>query len=376
MAAVSNGTDGARNSEAENRQETVDKGQIKDWPAWWTIAALIAFSVVVLMVYSIKVTTETSSYVVFAVELAIGAAALVGGLFFGFLFGIPRTTQASAVIDGAANAPSHIDYRPSNNLEQVSDWLTKILLGAGLVQFEELRAHLAATGQSIENAIGGAATGAVTQVTVVAFSVLGFLSGFLWTRVYYSAIQAGADQGILKLIAAQERTEKKVAAVLDSVGESQLALPPGAKISPAPVAGEAEETIADAPGDELAAKLRNFQTTPVEWHSDPVREIFGAERPAADGLVLRGEVDAVTEKSVVITLRVAAPASRPLAGPVLFLLHPTFHQRLRKVTPRRNVASVTIYPEGWFHVAAIVDRTVLVLDLRNVPGVPDWFRKN
>jgi hypothetical protein len=79
---------------------------------------------------------------------------------------------------------------------------------------------------------------------------------------------------------------------------------------------------------------------------------------------------------VVITLRVAAPESRPLAAPVLFLLHPTFHQRLRKVTPRRNVAGVTIYPEGWFHVAAIVDRTVLVLDLRNVPGVPDWFRKN
>lgn len=358
-------------AEAPERPTDDEKPPIKDRPAWLTIAGLIVATLLVLAIYSVTLNSTTSAYVVFAIELAIGVAALVGGLFLGFLFGIPRTPQPAAT-DGAPTA--RLDYTPSNNLEQVSDWLTKILLGAGLVQLEELREYLAGMGQSIENAVGGAATGAITQLTIVVFSVLGFLSGFLWTRVYYGAIQYGVDLTIWRSMAeSQRRTEQKVAAVLDSVGESHLALeakPPTSVVQDAE-ALTAPATVGDA---GLDAKVQEFLAKPVEWHSNPVHDVFGEERPRADGFVLSGHVDAITQKSVVMTLRVEAIEGAQLTGEVMFLLHSTFRQRLRKVMPRRNVASVTIYPEGWFHVAAIIGRTVLVLDLRNVPGVPDWFK--
>lgn len=76
-----------------------------------------------------------------------GASALVGGIL-GFLFAVPRSRQAQAaapvaprVATGDENGPPHrrlSDYAANTNLEQISDWLTKILVGAGLVELGEV----------------------------------------------------------------------------------------------------------------------------------------------------------------------------------------------------------------------------------------------
>jgi hypothetical protein len=62
------------------------------------------------------------------VALAAGAA---GGLV-GFLFGIPvRWTQERAEAEGSG---TELPYRGNTSLEQISDWLVKILVGVGLAQ--------------------------------------------------------------------------------------------------------------------------------------------------------------------------------------------------------------------------------------------------
>src|SRR6185503_13654313 len=55
------------------------------------------------------------------------APAAVGALL-GFVFGIPKTLQSNAppAADGKAA------YQVNTNLEQISDWLTKMLVGVGL----------------------------------------------------------------------------------------------------------------------------------------------------------------------------------------------------------------------------------------------------
>ena len=64
----------------------------------------------------------------FATALFIGSSSfLIGGLV-GFLFGIPRAVQGSTAPTGAAQ------YQANTNLEQVSDWLTKIIVGVSLVE--------------------------------------------------------------------------------------------------------------------------------------------------------------------------------------------------------------------------------------------------
>ena len=61
-----------------------------------------------------------------------------------------------------------------------------------------------------------------------------------------------------------------------------------------------------------------------------------------------------------------------------FLLHPTFHARVRTIPVEGDDrADLEIYCTGWFTVGAILDQgeTFLEYDLRKVPGVPDWFKR-
>src|SRR6267378_5479414 len=71
------------------------------------------------------------------------------GCLVGFLFGIPRTLQSDSLAPtnvsggGKSNAQTS-GYRQAvnTNLEQISDWLTKILVGVGLTQLQQIPTKL------------------------------------------------------------------------------------------------------------------------------------------------------------------------------------------------------------------------------------------
>jgi hypothetical protein len=76
---------------------------------------------------------------VLAVALLVAGAAFLGGALLGFLFGIPRSLAVEATPAGTTAEPVEAGqraalYRSNTNLEQISDWLTKILVGVGLVE--------------------------------------------------------------------------------------------------------------------------------------------------------------------------------------------------------------------------------------------------
>ncbi len=58
------------------------------------------------------------------------------GFLVGFLFGIPRVLQGEDVLPG--QQPEY-RQRVNTNLEQISDWLTKIIVGLGLVELRQCR---------------------------------------------------------------------------------------------------------------------------------------------------------------------------------------------------------------------------------------------
>ncbi len=74
-------------------------------------------------------------------------ACFVVGALFGFLFGIPRVLQRDPQPDGvhprleaAGSLPSRPAYQlmVNTNLDDVSDWFTKIVVGVGLVELRKV----------------------------------------------------------------------------------------------------------------------------------------------------------------------------------------------------------------------------------------------
>lgn len=127
-----------------------------------------------------------------------GGAFAVGGLL-GFLFGIPRTLQNQGNGNGAAaEADGKPQYLVNTNLEQISDWLTKIIVGVGLVQIASFPAYFDSLGDSMMPAFGNGPNSKVFGLAlVVYFVVLGFMYGYIATRT--ELVKAFRDADSLKI---------------------------------------------------------------------------------------------------------------------------------------------------------------------------------
>jgi hypothetical protein len=128
--------------------------------------------------------------------MVAGCAWSVGGLV-GFLFGIPRTLSLpSGDIEEGALGRGQLQYRVNTNLEQISDWLTKILVGVGLAELHRLPAALRGVSDYFAATIGGPAATDLAGFLVallVYFSVIGFMTGYLGTRVLLAPLFKMAD---------------------------------------------------------------------------------------------------------------------------------------------------------------------------------------
>lgn len=123
--------------------------------------------------------------------LVAGCAALVGGLI-GFLFGLPRKIVATRP---ASETSGDESYDTNTNLEQISDWLTKILLGAGLTQADTIVRNIGGLAELAgKNLPYVSAEATIVLAEFVYFSVAGFLAFYLWTRVKITAAFSDAER--------------------------------------------------------------------------------------------------------------------------------------------------------------------------------------
>jgi hypothetical protein len=115
-------------------------------------------------------------------------ACLAAGSLLGIVFGIPRSASQIRFIRPEDDRP---EFQANTNMEQISDWLTKILVGAGLVDLKELPGAINSAAQYIAPSLAtgtGASAAALTPIAaslVIYFSVEGFICGYIFTRVYF-----------------------------------------------------------------------------------------------------------------------------------------------------------------------------------------------
>lgn len=184
---------------------------------------------------------------VLGVGFVIAGACLLSGGLLGFLFAIPRTLQHDRSEETAARplgqeqpAASQASYQANTNLEQISDWLTKILVGVGLTQLTAVPGALQAYATFAGAGLGGGRVSETVAVGILVFYlVCGFLISYLWTRLYFAGALRQADLATVgeKLAQVESKlSEVERQAALDAKALSvvQAQLNPGAGTPPTP----------------------------------------------------------------------------------------------------------------------------------------------
>ncbi|MER8183535.1 hypothetical protein [Kitasatospora sp. NPDC094015] len=305
--------------------------------------------------------------VLFAAASAHRAATLGGGLMvaatfavtgglLGFLFGVPKLlTSGAAAHPADPSATSTASYAPNTNLEQVSDWLTKILLGAGLTQIGTLPERLRELGRALAPVVGGGPGSAGFAAALgVYFTVVGFLSGWLLTRLLLARALSDADRQTLAdsvnqtVIAAPGLGfgPEQVRALFETGAEGlrvqALALLQGApdarnldlivtaidrhlsafELLQALLAARAAIDLPDLTAEQRAAlgeavryKMNNSRTVPPYSRRRSVAEDLLKRLPAAPAVTALPVTAAPVTTPPVTAAPVTAPADPPAAGP-------------------------------------------------------------
>lgn len=114
-------------------------------------------------------------------SLIIGLATFMGGGLIGFLFGIPK-------VNSNYSKNEDREYLANTSLEEISDWLTKIIIGLGLTQLIKIPGYLKDLSENIVLGItcsNKCATDDRTYILflVIYYSLLGFFFAYFFARL-------------------------------------------------------------------------------------------------------------------------------------------------------------------------------------------------
>lgn len=353
-----------------------------------------------------------------AVTVVLACSAV--GSLLGFIFAIPKRTDVAIISAqpaqaGAAggqsseSAPpqarqvrSGLDsaYRPNTSLEEISDWLTKIVVGLGLVQATAIGRFVEQQGAAISPALfGTAGTPLLGAATIVATTVISFLASYLYFRLCLAEEFARSDVDAAKASREEERERAQFEEAKEK-GHVQVLSPrevldtlaknPAVPTSPVPEAPGDAVLEGAASGEELPdprdplqkaidAKLAEMRHRPHD-PADPVNGLFG-ERPDSDSppRSLTAKVKPVRGETNWFQIDLLVTSREPkLRDEVAFFLHPTFPDPATRVFVLGGQARMRLYAYGAFTVGVLADggETELELDLARLEDAPEVFRNS
>jgi hypothetical protein len=178
----------------------------------------LAVGIVIIVIRYAHFSSSPSS----ALSLALiwAGACLISGVAVGFLFGIPRVFQGAdqkgeqskkdlstteqREARGGPNSAYRAAYRQevNTNLLEISDWLTKIIVGLSLVNLKQIPTWVDSSATLLARGLAGcpgckkdilSSDHAFASALIVGFSVLGFLMGYLYTRLFLAGAFFRAD---------------------------------------------------------------------------------------------------------------------------------------------------------------------------------------
>jgi hypothetical protein len=144
----------------------------------FSAAALIGFPLVMVGIYCAEL--PAGGLMAFGAAAIVSAASYLSGALIGFLFGIPRALSSDA---GIRSREQDNRLITNTNLEQVSDWLTKIIVGVTLVQLGNVTRRFGELATSVSSIFGSPST----QNRIVAGAIILYSAVFGFFACYIAA---------------------------------------------------------------------------------------------------------------------------------------------------------------------------------------------
>jgi len=336
----------------------------------WTIVTSIILAACVLFFFR-----DSKSYALFTVVTVVGAF-YVSGSIIGFIFAVPKSFQNNTVpvVTNDGKSDSRINYRDNTSLEEISDWLTKIIIGLSLTQFGELQRLIREAATYIAAALQTATAPPTSSdvkflpfcyALIVLYSAIGMVCGYLWTRIEFPKILRKKDDDLAK----QKEVNRSLIRSLNNPNDPKVEM-----------AGlvQTERSIDPAQIEIMNNILRSKpQGTDPD---DPQKGRWGG-KAVADNRQLTAEVTTSSIPSLYkVKIKVSSLDNTPLPGPIGIILHDTFEPMLRVLNANgQSEVFVEVIAYEAFVVGALTDVQAdkeykqLELDLNELPNLPEGF---
>jgi hypothetical protein len=183
------------------REDERDIRKTKDSILGFTFFGL--FALILFAISALSPFSWSKAGKITGIGFLYAGAFFASGALLGFLFGIPRSTgsdskkkekgpQSEEAAAGVDNWRS--PYTANTNLEEISDWLTKIIVGLGLINLKTAPEYLKKAAWFFANFCGGDYCESVAVALMIYFSICGFFLGYLMTRLYITGAFTRADR--------------------------------------------------------------------------------------------------------------------------------------------------------------------------------------
>jgi hypothetical protein len=335
------------------------------------------------------------------IGITLGIATFISSFFTGTLFGMPKR-----------NNKKEYNYALNNSLVEISDWLTKIIVGLGLVNLKEIPGYLISLGEYVRasSKYEGQLLNVYTIGIVVYFGFLGLYIGYNYMRLVLSNKYKYADDNLIrreleiakeKVIEIKEENQQKdkkiiqiqslvqekeqlTKTLIDKVNEPAMSNTNihtvVKKIIDSDDVKKANENIASNIDKMInEAKLKLHKGLLLN-HDDPQKGQWNS-KSINNERELKATVTEETKGLYKINLQVVStdPKNNPLktGDLILFALHNTFGDPpFKLVKADKHTAELSFYSYGSFTVGAFADNgtTELELDLAELPNVSSYFK--
>ncbi|WP_047243860.1 hypothetical protein [Chromobacterium subtsugae] len=225
-------------------------------------------------------------------------ASLGSGAAAGFLFGIPKSglttkaepisadrvvtagnTGSSPVVSTATKAETSVGARPNTNLEEVSDWLTKIIVGLTLVNLEPIKLEfqrICLNAAAAIRATPSAADVSTATALVSGFALLGFLAMYLYMRLFVQGAFVRSDANLLTKY--REAVREAEIATASDPAEVPADGAPAEPVVPSAASLSAAQAVANAAPADPNLVLQPLWKLAAEYETLRIQKGYSWER--------------------------------------------------------------------------------------------------